>query len=42
MERNGVLRRTINSMEGTFADCVCLGYTADREINTRIPTFEDS
>ena len=42
MERDGNIQRTINNMDGTFADCVCLGYSEDRQINTKLPTFEDS
>lgn len=41
MEKNGNVSNTIQNMQGTFAGCVCLGYTSDRVINTSILTNID-
>lgn len=41
MEKNGEIQKTINVMENTFDDCVCLGYTSDRVINTKLPIAQD-
>jgi hypothetical protein len=39
---NGKISNTITQMSETFADCVCLGYDGQRQINEEIPIGEDS
>jgi hypothetical protein len=42
MEKDGDVRRSIVNMTGTFDECVCLGYTSDRQINLNIPIARDT
>lgn len=41
MEKDGQVRRTIKSMENMFQDCVCLGFSSDREIDEKIPISQN-